>query len=299
MEEVKKRAPMSLISINCSDCGAVVETRSRKRLYCDGCKHARKTASDAAYRSDNRKSPRKYVCERCGSEGECSGRGRPRYCADCSNKVRLERNREYDKRRRPALIIGADKNCLTCEETFTQTGPRQVHCPECIRAVNAERVKRWSEENPDKVLANIRAYNDRNREGVNARNREISKRPHVRARRREWDRQYRQQPKQRLDQRMKTAISHALKGNKRGRSWESLVGYTADQLYVHIERQFLPGMSWENIGEWHIDHIVPKSSFLYEDENSDEFRACWALANLRPLWSEDNLSKGPKRLLLI
>jgi len=115
----------------------------------------------------------------------------------------------------------------------------------------------------------------------------------------EWDAQYRAQPKQRVDQRMKTAIKLALGEKKAGRKWESLVDYTLDELYVHIEKQFLPGMSWENMGEWHIDHILPRASFNYETEDDPEFKACWALTNLRPLWWRDNISKGDKRLHLI
>lgn len=115
----------------------------------------------------------------------------------------------------------------------------------------------------------------------------------------EWDRAYRARPKNRIDQRMKTAIGVALKGAKRGRKWESLVGYTVDELYHHLEKQFLPGMNWDNIGDWHIDHILPRCTFSYDTEDDPEFKACWALTNLRPMWAVDNLSKGGKRLSLI
>ena len=33
------------------------------------------------------------------------------------------------------------------------------------------------------------------------------------------------------------------------------------QLKEHIEKQFVDGMSWDNWGEWHIDHIKPVSKF--------------------------------------
>jgi len=45
-------------------------------------------------------------------------------------------------------------------------------------------------------------------------------------------------------------------------------------------------------GEWHIDHVVPKSLFVYETPSDDEFLACWSLANLRPMWGEANLEKS-------
>lgn len=96
------------------------------------------------------------------------------------------------------------------------------------------------------------------------------------------------------------AISRALKrGGKQGQSWEQCVGYTVDDLRAHLERQFQKGMSWDNYGDWHVDHIIPASSFKYESASDPDFRACWCLTNLRPLWAADNLRKRDKRLLLI
>ncbi|MCW1431399.1 hypothetical protein [Novosphingobium sp. JCM 18896] len=101
-------------------------------------------------------------------------------------------------------------------------------------------------------------------------------------------------PKFRIDNRMSVNIGAALKGRKAGRRWESLVGYTLDDLVAHLEALFLPGMTWDNIGEWHIDHVRPKSSFSYLSPDEAEFRECWSMANLQPLWASDNLSKHTK-----
>jgi hypothetical protein len=46
---------------------------------------------------------------------------------------------------------------------------------------------------------------------------------------------------------------------KKGRKWEHLVGYTVEDLMAHLESLFVGGMNWENMGDWHIDHKVPKS----------------------------------------
>ena len=98
---------------------------------------------------------------------------------------------------------------------------------------------------------------------------------------------------------MSTAIRLSLTGGKRRKKWEDAVGYTVDELKSHIERQFLSGMSWDNMADWHIDHIVPKSSFVYSSAEDEDFKACWALTNLRPLWAKDNLSKSDARTHLI
>lgn len=101
-------------------------------------------------------------------------------------------------------------------------------------------------------------------------------------------------PKWRLNDRMSTQIRVALRDAKAGKPWEALVGYSLADLVVHLERQFVPGMTWENMGAWHIDHIVPKVAFHFTSPDDPNFRRCWALKNLRPLWAHENLKKGTR-----
>jgi hypothetical protein len=70
----------------------------------------------------------------------------------------------------------------------------------------------------------------------------------------------------------------------------TLVGCTWDHLVSHLEARFLPGMTWENRREWHIDHIRPLASFDLLDH--EQQRAANHYTNLQPLWAEDNLRKG-------
>jgi hypothetical protein len=110
-------------------------------------------------------------------------------------------------------------------------------------------------------------------------------------------------PVYRLHDRMSSSVRGALQRrglSKASRRLHDLVGYTTDQLAAHLERQFTKGMSWRNRGsKWHIDHIIPLASFQFTSANDPEFRAAWALTNLRPLWKPANLSKGAKRLTLL
>lgn len=78
--------------------------------------------------------------------------------------------------------------------------------------------------------------------------------------------------------------------NKNGRHTEEILGYTKKQLKNHIELQFLEGMSWQNHGEWHIDHIKPVFAFV--KEGTTDPKIINALENLQPLWAKDNLRKG-------
>ena len=82
-------------------------------------------------------------------------------------------------------------------------------------------------------------------------------------------------------------------GSKAGRRWESLVGFTVDQLKVHLEKQFDENMTWENYGPyWHLDHKIPIAVFNFETPEDIDFKRCWSLENLQPLEARQNISKG-------
>lgn len=101
-------------------------------------------------------------------------------------------------------------------------------------------------------------------------------------------------PRAKIDNAMSCGVRGSLvRGTKRGQKWEILVGYTTSDLMAHLERQFLPGMTWGNYGRggWHVDHVIPKSVFNYTDPAHIDFKKAWALSNLQPLWESDNLSK--------
>jgi hypothetical protein len=99
-------------------------------------------------------------------------------------------------------------------------------------------------------------------------------------------------PSYRINDTLKVQIRQSLRGEKRGRSWESLVGYTLADLIAHLQSKLLPGMTLNNHGEWHIDHIRPLCSFQFQTPDDPQFREAWALTNLQPLWAVDNLKKG-------
>lgn len=90
----------------------------------------------------------------------------------------------------------------------------------------------------------------------------------------------------------RTLLNNSLKRfntNKKGQTIE-LLGYSAQDLKEYLESKFLEGMSWDNRSEWHIDHIIPVSSF----DKSEKMSVVNSLDNLQPLWAKDNLSKGSK-----
>lgn len=98
-------------------------------------------------------------------------------------------------------------------------------------------------------------------------------------------------PKFRLHKNVAGALWFSLREQKPG-NWECYLGYTIDELMDHLERQFTADMTWDNYGEWHLDHIKPVAAFDFTSPDDDQFKECWALNNLQPLWATDNLQKG-------
>lgn len=145
--------------------------------------------------------------------------------------------------------------------------------------------------------ANYRAWRLRNLEKARKSNRDCQTRRHAAdpERVRKIKRDYMKNPLRRIG----TQVYKILRQAKGGRSCQELVGYTEAELRAHLERQFLKGMSWANFGEWHIDHIVPLSSFTITGPDDPEIKRAWGLPNLRPLWAIDNIRKGAKRETLL
>lgn len=101
-------------------------------------------------------------------------------------------------------------------------------------------------------------------------------------------------PRISLKKRLRLRIWKLLKraGVKKEQRTNELVGCSGAQLRLHIERQFKRGMSWGNMGKWHIDHIYPCSAFDLTDPYQRAQAFNWM--NLRPLWAEENRRKHAK-----
>lgn len=108
------------------------------------------------------------------------------------------------------------------------------------------------------------------------------------------DRKLRATERGKLNKNISYSVYFSLKKKKGNRHWEDIVGYTIDQLMKHLEKQFTQGMTWENYGDWHVDHKIPQAAFNFQTSEDIDFKRCWALKNLRPMWAKENISKGAK-----
>lgn len=213
-----------------------------------------------------------------------------KFCIKCAEAKPA--STEFFGKKRGALTARC-RSCLRADDRKRnrEDENRRLYQNKLKRLANPERAKAMDaasyRKNPDKKRRQAREWKKRNRERYNENLRN-------------WHRRQRRDSSEyRLRKSVSALIYWHLKSGKGGKRTEEVLGYTIQELRCHLERQFFPRMSWDNYGEWHVDHIVPAASFNFESADDPQFRACWALANLRPLWAPDNVSKGSKRTHLI
>jgi bacterioferritin-associated ferredoxin len=225
--------------------------------------------------ADTTNRARRSKCRTCGDDFHFHSKTMsPRYCEVCRAVRQREINRLSAERRRRKRGVNQVKGviaaCEKCRESFVRNNIKHIYCVSCGGDIARAYARRASKEKAA------------TREGRNYSNK--------------WRRdRYRRDPAWRVASHMKGLMHRALTSNKQGKSWRLLVPYSLQHLMDHLEKQFLPGMSWSNYGNgWHIDHKMPRSKFSYRTPDDPDFKACWALSNLQPLWALDNIRKGAK-----
>jgi hypothetical protein len=188
------------------------------------------------------------------------------------------------------------------DEQKEKTRERQRRWREANREKARESDRKWRRDNPGKARETLEKYQKakpenvkRSREKWRLANKDKVNEGMRRRRNSDEGKKKSRQPKNRLESGISNAIRISLNAKKAGRAWEILVGYSVSDLVSHLEAQFRDGMTWDNYGTyWHIDHIRPKSWFVYETAEDEEFKKCWSLSNLQPLTVTENCSKSNK-----
>jgi len=156
-------------------------------------------------------------------------------------------------------------------------------------------MKAWAARNPEKVREIKQTHYIANREKIIQRAVEFNRTKRGLENRARWSRN-----------RKETDLSYRLGCNLRCRIWwalnnqnakklirtAELIGCPVSFLEKHVQDQFKPGMTWENYGEWHIDHVMPCARFDLTDPLQQKI--CFHFTNLQPLWAKENLSKGAR-----
>ena len=163
-----------------------------------------------------------------------------------------------------------------------------------LRSQNRASKKRCRLANPEKHQKQSREQQSRFRARHPERQSlyEANNKDSIRVRRRGYDRnRYRNCVVTRITQRLRNRFLQTLNGERKGVSVLRLVGCSVADLRDYIEAQFIAGMTWENYGEWHIDHRTPLCS-VNPTTDRGSWDALWHYTNLRPLWASDNCRLG-------
>lgn len=251
------------------------------------------------------------ICTRCKetksfdefTKDKNSKDGFARYCKPCRNAMKREsylRNRDKNlakmkayREANPGKIAATKKRCYEAkkDEYLAKNKKRYAENKEEILAKCAE----YRAKNKEKIRARDRAYKKANRGELNRKQLAYQKR--MADKLNEYSRNY-------VRERRKTDKVYALKENIRGRFRYELakrgetnqikanqyLGCSWLELRAHLESQFTDGMTWDNYGQWHVDHIVP---LAIAKDRTQLIELCHYM-NLRPMWAFDNISKGAK-----
>lgn len=211
---------------------------------------------------------------------------------------------------------GKFARCKTCRNQYNKEKAAQIGHDVLYRLA--------LEKDPDKYKQRAKKYYQKNKEGIKAKAKEHklknpektkeSKRKEYERNKdkyikrsknwvinnkykrqeiaRDYSRRFYNDPKNRpaiVARKLISRILNATGKNKSGRTF-NLLGYNKEQLEAHIEAQFTDGMTWDNHGVWHIDHIISVSEFV--KLGVEDPKIINALQNLRPIWASDNLRKS-------
>lgn len=194
-----------------------------------------------------------------------------------------------------------ERYCPHCKEVkpIAEFYNGKGKCIQCVREYGAE----YRENNKEKIRERKKKYHSTYKRRYNpesTRKRYLKTRDYHIAYWTKYSREKRKSDiKFSIDERMSRSIRKALKNtgyNKNNVGWNQFVDYTIEELKNHLKRKFKRGMTWDKFlkGEIHIDHKIPRSAFHYNSPNDIDFKRCWSLDNLQPMWAKDNLTKGDK-----
>ena len=269
----------------------------------------------------------KKICEFCGKEFVSKGNN-AKYCnVKCRQIVYNKKSKAYrkklkekglDRYGRPLEV----KQCKICNKEFVSSNPRNRTCDISCRNIHRRHYRRkWVANNKQKNSVYKKRYKDKTKhlrnkyDDINKQNRQCvvckkeyvghfqsktcGKKCNLIHKSNRYKIIYKSTPKnvmsvKRINNRIRKRLRTVLKRFNIRKTCLTfdLLGYTKEQLKEHIESLFTDGMSWERFDEIHIDHIRPIASFNYTTTECEDFKKCWALENLQPMWASDNMSKG-------
>ena len=288
-----------------------------KYVNCASCRQKRTDYMKSYYTP---KTPKSYTkdCKLCGetfTTGNVKNSHQIKYCDNCNYNTaysRSEKGRAYQKawylKNKPPAAKPIETECPTCKTVFITKkkckgyGSYKKYCnprcrPDKVKARELREKQRREGKDCQWCGKHISFENATDKELKLFKNKKFCSSACMTANRMS-------NPMNRLAAQYRNAIGYVLRNTSAFSRAEvqgtkmleriSKLDFSLEELTTHIESLFKGGMSWSNYGEWQLDHIRPVSSFNYTTTDCADFKKCWALENLQPLWARDNMSKGNK-----
>tara|TARA_B100001939_G_scaffold22670_1_gene18497 strand:+ start:602 stop:1381 length:780 start_codon:yes stop_codon:yes gene_type:complete len=231
------------------------------------------------------------TCKTCGIEKPLSEfyKGRKHkntqyYQPHCKPCVSKEKQQYYQKKRE---VI------LTRQKEYKADPKIKEKQKKYIAQYNA------NPKNKEARLAYMKKYNKeynanpKNKEKRKKYNADPKNKERIRAQQRKRDKERRQSdPLYKLVCNIRTRISLSITnaGFKKNSKTHKILNCSFEEFMLHLEKQFNSGITWENYGKWHLDHIVPVSLASTEEEiiKLNHYK------NFQPMWGPENNSKNDK-----
>jgi hypothetical protein len=257
-------------------------------LSADERKHYNSLSWSFKIKNEEKKSRK---CKYCDKEFCSRESGRKKYCTkncakaarDSKVKLYLEENKESIKKTTREYVSANKEKILEYNRRWVAENRQlQKEYNEHYYATNKEKVGLY---NSNYYRINCETIKSKNKE--NYKNQSIEIVSNKREKARELYRNV-------ISEKIRRFVSNAFRRmaiNKPVKT-EEILGCSYEEAKQHIESLFTEGMSWENHGEWHIDHIKPIASI--DCNNLEEALSVNRIENLQPLWAKDNLSKQAK-----
>ena len=165
------------------------------------------------------------------------------------------------------------------------------------KEVNKDKVaqsnKQYKEANKDKVAQSNKQYYEANKEKVaqsQKQYREANKDKVAQSNKQYMRNRRMEDPLFKFKDGIRNLIGNAIrkKGFSKTSSTFDILDAPQEVVRSHLESQFTEGMSWDNRGDWHIDHFIPVSYA----KNDEEVLILNHYRNLQPLWATQNLTKS-------
>ncbi len=228
----------------------------------------------------------KYLCIECGGVGVCDHGKQKHQCVECGGScVCPHKKRKYDCvecQGNGVCIHNKDKRlCIECGGTgICQHGRNSYFCAKCggLGICSHGKYKRSCVDCGGKCICPHKKRKDRCIDCHGTSMCDHSKRKDICPE---------CSPSGHLKGIVSSAVRRALKNNKKNKTLD-YIGCDVEHLRSHIESQFQEGMTWDNYGEWEIDHITPVK---FENPSLEQVIERLHYTNLQPLWASENRAK--------